>query len=83
MASDVLLNQIRGLANNPLNKDLLDTKRRLLESVSHRVIMQGDYLDVLTVSLVDSLGNTNLHYLLRLKRPEDFAVQQDEKHHWF
>jgi GWxTD domain-containing protein len=83
LASDVMLNTIRGLANNPINKDLLDTKRRLLESVSHRVIMHGDYLDVMTVSLVDANGDTNLHYLLRLKHPEDFTVQEDQNHHWY
>jgi GWxTD domain-containing protein len=83
LASDVLLNNIRGLANNPINKDLLDTKRRLLEMVSHRVILRGDYLDVLTISLVDAQGDTNLHYLLRLKHPEDFTLQEDEKHRWY
>jgi GWxTD domain-containing protein len=83
LASDVMLNTIRGLANNPLNKELLDTRRKLLESVSHRVVMHGDYLDVLTVPLVDETGETNLHYLLRLKRPEDFTLQEDEKNRWY
>jgi len=83
LQSDMLLNNIRGLANHPLTKDLLNAKRRLLESVSHRVIMHGDYLDVLTVSLVDPTGATNLHYLLRLKRPEDFTMQEDQNHKWF
>jgi len=83
LSSDMLLNNIRGLANHPLNKDLLATKRRLLESVSHRVVMRGDYLDVLTVSLVDGSGDTNLHYLLRFKHPEDFTLQENENHRWY
>jgi len=76
MASDMLLNNIRGLANHPLNKDLLRERSALLESVSHRVILHGDYLDVLTVPLVDASGETNLHYVLRMKRAEDFSLAE-------
>ncbi len=76
MASDMLLNNIRGLANHPLNKDLLRERSALLESVSHRVILHGDYLDVLTVPLVDASGDTNLHYVLRMKRAEDFSLAE-------
>jgi GWxTD domain-containing protein len=77
MASDMLLNNIRGLANHPLNKDQLRERSNLLESVSHRVILHGDYLDVLTVPLVDLSGVTNLHFVLRMKRPEDFSLAED------
>ncbi|MGC2197298.1 MAG: GWxTD domain-containing protein [Terriglobales bacterium] len=76
MASDMLLNNIRGLANHPLNKDMLRERSALLESVSHRVILHGDYLDVLMVPLVDASGETNVHYVLRMKRPEDFSLAE-------
>lgn len=76
LTSDVMLGTIRNLANNPFNKEMLDQHRRLLEAVSHRIVLSGDFLEVFTAPLVDSRGETNLHYLLRLKRPEDFTVQQ-------
>jgi GWxTD domain-containing protein len=76
MASDMLLNNIRGLANHPLNKDMLRERSALLESVTHRVILRGDYLDVLMVPLVDAAGATNVHYVLRMKRPEDFSLAE-------
>src|SRR5581483_8995367 len=47
MASDMMLNNIRGLANHPLNKEMLRQRRTLLENVSHRVILGSEYLDVL------------------------------------
>ncbi len=76
LASDVLLSTIKSLADNPLNKQLLNERRELLESVTHRVVLTGEYLDVLTIPLVDRQGNTNLHYLMRLKRPDDFTLTQ-------
>ncbi len=79
LASDQLLNNIRNLANHPLNKEMLNQKRQLLESVSHRVVLGADYLDVLTVPLVAPSGETNLHYVVRLKRPTDFSIAEDTK----
>jgi GWxTD domain-containing protein len=83
MASDMLLNNIRGLANHPLNKELLQERRNILESVTHRVILRDDYLDVLTVPLVDVSGDTNLHYVLRLKRPEDFSLAEGKDKQYY
>ena len=79
MASDMMLNNIRGLANHPLNKEMLKQRRTLLENVSHRVILGSEYLDVLTVPLVDESGDTNVHYLLRLKKPEDFSLAESKE----
>jgi GWxTD domain-containing protein len=79
LASDVMLATIQDLANNPISKADLENRRRLLEDVSHRVVLGEEYLDVATVPLRDPAGNTNLHYLLRLKKPDDFTVGQAEK----
>lgn len=49
LTSDVMLNNIRDLANHPLNKEMLKQRRNLLESVSHRVILGSEYLDVLKI----------------------------------
>lgn len=76
LQSDVMLSTIRGLANNPLNKDMLQRRRELLEGVTHRVILGDEFVRVLTVPLRDAAGTIKLHYLLRLLRPEDFSVGQ-------
>jgi GWxTD domain-containing protein len=83
LTSDMLLSGIRNYANLPANKDLLEERRRLLESVTHRVILHGAYLDVLTVPLVDAEGETNLHYVLRLKEPGDFSVAEDKDERYY
>ena len=36
-----------------------------------------------TVPLRDDRGNSNVHYLLRLKRPEDFAIAQNNENRWY
>ena len=76
LSSDFMLATIRNLADSPANIQMLNERRRLLEAVTHRVVLGGEYLDVVTVPLLDHQGNTDLHYVLRLKRPEDFALQQ-------
>jgi len=83
IASDMMLNNIRNLANHPLNKEMLNQRREMLESVSHRVILGAEYLDVLTVPLVASSGETNLHYVLRLKRPADFSLAEDKDKRYY
>lgn len=75
LASDVMIGTIKGLANHPLTKDELNLKRAT-ESVTHRIVLGDDYLDVVTVTLRDGAGNFNLHYLLRLHRPSDFAIAE-------
>ena len=79
LQSDVMLATIRDLANNPMSQRELATRRQLLEQVSHRVVLGEEYLDVLTVPLRDTAGNINLHYVLRLKKPEDFTVGRSAK----
>jgi GWxTD domain-containing protein len=83
MASDVMLNTIRNFANNPLVKEELAHRRQLLEDVTHRVILPGDYLDAVTVPLRDAHGETNLHYLVRLRRPEDFTIGQTSNGYYY
>lgn len=78
ISSDVMLGTIQDLANNPFTKDMLNQRRAMLEGVSSRMILPGEFLDVVTVPLRDSLGNTALHYLLRLGRPDDFTLAEDK-----
>ncbi len=83
MQSDLLINKILQLPNLPLSKEQIRHKREMLEAVSHRIILPGEYLSSLAVPLRDASGNVNLHYVLRVKHPEDFAVQQSEKDRFF
>jgi GWxTD domain-containing protein len=79
MESDVMLGILQGLANHPLTKQAIERKRQAQE-VTHRIVLSDEFLDVITVPLRDASGNFNLHYLLRLHRPSDFAIQKsDEK----
>src|SRR6266700_982326 len=75
LESDVMLNVIKNLANHPLTKADLEQKR-LAERVTHRIVLNEEFLDVVTMPLRDAAGNFNLHYLLRLHRPADFAIEE-------
>jgi GWxTD domain-containing protein len=79
LQSDVMLATIKDLANNPVSLRALETHRHLLEDVSHRIVLGDEFLDVLTVALRDAAGDMNLHYVLRLKKPEDFSVAETSK----
>ncbi|HYL15322.1 MAG TPA: GWxTD domain-containing protein [Terriglobales bacterium] len=76
LQSDVMLATIHDLPNHPLSKQEINRRRQLMEGVTHRVILGGEFLDALTVPLRDTDGNTVLHYVLREQKPEDFAVGQ-------
>ncbi|HEX6806157.1 MAG TPA: GWxTD domain-containing protein [Terriglobales bacterium] len=83
LASDVMLATIHDLPNNPMTKEEIANRRRLLEDVSHRVILGEEFLDVITAPMRDPGGNTSLHYVLRLKKPDDFTVGQSEKQGYY
>jgi GWxTD domain-containing protein len=76
LESDLMLSVIKTLANHPLTKEQLRRNRDLLTNVSHRVVLNGEYLDVLTAVLRDVGGEPSLHYLLRFLKPEDFAMEK-------
>src|SRR5215472_398449 len=79
LESDVMLGILKNLANHPLTKQELERKK-MAQSVTHRIVLSDEFLDVVAVPLRDSSGNFNLHYLLRLHRPSDFAIAKtDEK----
>jgi GWxTD domain-containing protein len=74
LQSDVLLSHILDLANDPLLRRQREQRQQLMASVTTRLILGNEYLDVLTVPLRDPEGNTNLDYVLRLRNPEDFTL---------
>ena len=82
MASDVMLNTIKDLANHPMSKEQLANNRRMLESVHSRVVL-GDYLQVFTAALKDEDGVMNLHYALRLNSANDFALGKEGEKYYY
>jgi len=80
--SDMMLNTIRNLADHPFTIDALNL-RRSLETVTHRVVMSGELLNVLTVPIRDGLGDVRLHYAMRLSHPEDFGVAESSDRYYY
>src|SRR5262249_2709495 len=75
LQSDVMLGIIKNLANDPMTKHDLE-QRRMAQLVTSRIVLAEEFLDVVATPLRDSLGNFNLHYLLRLHRPSEFVIGQ-------
>jgi len=83
LQSDVMLNTIKNLANHPFTVDALNLRRSLNESVTHRVVMSGELLNVLTVPLRDAQGDIRLHYAMRLSHPADFGVAESDDRYYY
>jgi GWxTD domain-containing protein len=73
MQSDVMMSVIHDLANSPFNVQDLQRKAALM-SVTSRLLVGGETLGILATPLRDAEGNVKVHYLLRLRKPEDFAL---------
>jgi GWxTD domain-containing protein len=83
LQSDVMLATIKNLANNPFTIDELNLRKELSESVTHRVVMPSELLNVLAVPFRDAQGNVRLHYALRLGHAEDFGVAQSDDRYYY
>ncbi|MGH9713898.1 MAG: GWxTD domain-containing protein [Candidatus Acidiferrales bacterium] len=73
MQSDVMMSVIHDLANSPMNVQDLQ-RRAALMTVTSRLLVGGETMGILTTPLRDAEGNIKVHYLLRLRKPEDFAL---------
>ena len=76
MQSDIVMSVVHDLANSPMNVDMLQRRAALMQ-VTSRLIVGGETLGVLTTPLRDADGTTKVHYLMRLKRPEDFTIAKN------
>jgi GWxTD domain-containing protein len=74
LASDILLSQVKSLANQPAYKAVLERRRKLLEDVSSRIVVEGRNLDIVTLPVRDSHGLTRLDYAIRMHNPSDLTV---------
>jgi len=76
LESDIVLSTIRNLANNPFTKQELDRHRELLSSVTARIVLPGQNLDITTLPVRDSQGLTRLDYAIRFRNPSDFSLSE-------
>src|SRR6266481_1675459 len=77
LESDILLNSIKNLPNMPANREDINRRRALRESVTSRIIMEGRNLAIITFPARDSRGLTRLDYAVRLQNPSDLSMAQE------
>ena len=73
LQSDVLLSTIKGLADNPLTREML-AQRRGNERVTTSIFLGANTAALQPVVYRDSAGRMTLHYLLSYSRPEQGIV---------
>jgi GWxTD domain-containing protein len=73
MQSDVLLSTIKGLADNPLTREML-SQRRGNERVTTSIFLGANTASLQPVVFRDSAGRMTVHYLLSYGRPEQGIV---------
>jgi GWxTD domain-containing protein len=74
LESDLLLAQIKGLANLPSTREDINRRRTMRESVTSRLLLEGTNLDIVTFPMHDSHGLSRLDYAIRLHNPADLSV---------
>jgi GWxTD domain-containing protein len=74
LSSDIMLSQVKSLANQPAYKAMLERRRRLLEDVSSRIVVEGHNLDIVTLPVRDSHGLTRLDFAIRMHSPSDLTL---------
>ena len=77
LESDILLNSIKNLPNMPANREDINRRRALKESVTSRIILEGRNLSIITFPARDSRGLTRLDYAVRLQNPSDLSMTQE------
>jgi len=66
LESDILLNSIKNLPNMPANREEINRRRAMRETVTSRIILEGRNLAIITFPARDSRGLTRLDYAVRL-----------------
>jgi len=82
LASDIVLSQVKSLANQPAYKAVLERRRKLLEDVSSRIVVEGRNLDIVTLPIRDSHGLTRLDYAIRMHNPSDLTLTDGGDGHY-
>src|SRR6202158_5961628 len=74
LESDILLNSIKNLPNMPANREEINRRRALRETVTSRIILEGRNLAIITFPARDSRGLTRLDYAVRVQKPRDLRM---------
>jgi len=77
LESDILLNSIKNLPNMPANREEINRRRAMRETVTSRIILEGRNLAIITFPARDSRGLTRLDYAVRLQNPSDLSMTQE------
>jgi GWxTD domain-containing protein len=77
LESDILLNSIKNLPNMPANREEINRRRAVRETVTSRIILEGRNLAIITFPARDSRGLTRLDYAVRLQSPSDLSMTQE------
>jgi hypothetical protein len=78
LESETLLNRIRNYRNLPENIELLDERRAMHESVSHRIVLGQSFSDLSAMATRDGDALASISYLFQLFNPQDFFVAQGD-----
>lgn len=76
LESEILLNRIRNYRNLPENIELLDERRAMHESVSHRIVLGESFSNLSAMATRDGDELASISYLFQLFNPQDFFVAQ-------
>lgn len=74
LASDVMVQELKGLSEMPSYRDDIRRKWMNREQVTSSMILQGHNLDIVLLPVRDEHGFTRLDYSLGLKSPSDLSV---------
>jgi GWxTD domain-containing protein len=75
LQSDAMLATVKGLADNPFTKQELNRRRALVGTVSARLMIPGQNLDVAILPLRDARGLTRLDYAMRFRQASDLSLE--------
>jgi len=78
LTSDVMLSNIRGLADNPITLQKMN-ERRMNEQVTTRVLLGSEQTELQTAVFRGEGGRSTVHYLLRFREPEPTLVGSLDK----
>ena len=74
LASDVMISEIKGLAEMPSYRDDIRRKWMNREQVTSSMILSGHNLDIILLPVRDERGLTHLDYSVGLRNPSDLSV---------
>jgi len=81
MESDSMLQMIKALGEQPVYREMMAQRSKMLDSVTSRLIVEGHNLDIVTLPIRDSHGLTRLDYAIRLHSASDLTVSQEADGH--